>query len=110
MKYFTGNLLTMTNICYIIELCYNYCNECFLVFALIKYAVMAQQVEHRLGKAEVPGSSPGNSSSKTPILRAFFIAKISPKNICILFTTYLHIKKTSNSLQFASLLFPQNSL
>ena len=110
MKYFTGNLLTMTNICYIIELSFNYCNECFLVFALIKYAVMAQQVEHRLGKAEVPGSSPGNSSIKTPILWAFFITQKSLKNVCILFATYLHINKTNNSLQIASLLFSQKSL
>ena len=27
---------------------------------------MAQSVEHRLGKAEVPGSSPGNSSKEIP--------------------------------------------
>ena len=27
------------------------------------YAVMAQSVEHHLGKVEVPGSNPGNSSN-----------------------------------------------
>ena len=33
-------------------------------------AVMAQSVEHHLGKVEVPGSNPGNSSMVTPLLTA----------------------------------------
>ena len=36
------------------------------------YAVMAQQVEHHLGKVEVPGSNPGNSSIENPyFIRVF---------------------------------------
>ena len=69
-----------------------------------------QQKTKTFGKVEVPGSSPVNSSTKMPILWAFFINQKSPKNIFILFATYLHIKKTDNPLQIASLLFSQKSL
>ena len=34
---------------------------------------MAQSVEHRLGKAEVPGSSPGNSSKEIPRKAVFVL-------------------------------------
>ena len=33
---------------------------------------MAQSVEHHLGKVEVPGSNPGNSSKKTTECGGFF--------------------------------------
>lgn len=35
---------------------------------IIIYAVMAQSVEHHLGKVEVPGSNPGNSSNANALL------------------------------------------
>ena len=38
-----------------------------------RYAVMAQSVEHHLGKVEVPGSNPGNSSKNKYRRKAVFL-------------------------------------
>ncbi len=46
------------------DFCYN--NACE------KYAVMAQLAEHVLGKDEVPGSNPGNSSRKKTVFGCLF--------------------------------------
>jgi hypothetical protein len=43
--------------------CLNCCGNSFIIIRHVLNAVVAQAVEHFLGKEEVPGSSPGNSST-----------------------------------------------